>query len=333
MSARLTFVLSVLMAVGLATAACGPTVSPDGAPRAGSASPVATGGGLAAPPNASSAPGGHQAAQEISLHAACQLVSQRSVKLKSQLPGEIESVSVEQGEVVRPGQVLARLRQDELQLEWSRLSALRQQAQARVALLEHQLTRARRERDAVQALYAPGQAEHGRESLLVKEREMELQQAQSAVTVAEIDLAATRRRLAQTAIVSPMHGVVLARHAERGMVTGSGLSSVTGSDVLFEIGDPEQLRAECSARPQDAALLRVGQPLHLQLDGLEPAQDVRLRITRVAPAVSQQGGASFLSFWGDFRRPQGAKLLPGMQGQARIDLSNGDRHEQAASAP
>ena len=59
-----------------------------------------------------------------------------------------------------------------------------------LALLEHQLTRARRERDAVQPLYAPGQAEHGRESLLVKERELELQQAQSAVTVAEIDLAA-----------------------------------------------------------------------------------------------------------------------------------------------
>jgi macrolide-specific efflux system membrane fusion protein len=257
------------------------------------------------------------------IQAPCVMQPQTVVKLKPELGGAIESVHVKLGEKVKQGQLLAVVRTIDLKSQAERLEIQQKQLEERTRLLNLQIEKIQREWDTLQTLYAKAPQQGppiAKEAMLLLEKKSELASAQ--LTKRELDLQArqVQRLLKQAEIRSPMSGVVLLRNAEVGMVVASGGASFNGSDVLFEVGDPQYLKAECSARESDAEHLIKGQTLMMRFDGL-PGADIVLHITEIAPTITTQGGMAILSFWAEFQVPAGHRVLPGMRGMAKLTRS------------
>lgn len=254
------------------------------------------------------------------IKAQCVIQSQRAVKLKAELGGRIDSVAVTQGEAVEPGQLLARIGTQEQSFALERLNLAQLQAQARIELLTAQIQQAQANWQAMQPLYKDlPSGVQPKEALALREKESELKLTRLSVIDLHLQIKNLQRVMRQAEIRSPLRAVVLARNAEVGMVVAPGISGLNGSDILFELGDPDKLRAECAARESDASQLRRGLPMKLVLDGMR-GQDIALSVSRIAPAIQNDAGSSSLPFWGDFDRPTHLQVLAGMHGHAAVQL-------------
>ena len=133
------------------------------------------------------------------------------VKINAEVSGEIIELPVREGQRVRKGQLLVRIKPDAYQAQYER-------AQANIAMASANLRKAEAEYKRVSGLYS---------KQLVSEAEMDISQAGFQGAKASYDQAAAsvkeaRETLAKTSIYSPMDGVVsqlISELAER--VSGS----------------------------------------------------------------------------------------------------------------
>lgn len=186
---------------------------------AGFASVLAACGGGAetptaeAPPPAVEAAAVRAASAETLITATGALARQREAQLAFRVPGVITSLTVDEGDIVQAGQVIARL-------DPTAVEAGRQQAKAA-------LDRARRDLERDQTLFDKGFVSRQR----IDDRRTALEAAEAAYAAAAFD-----RRWAT--LSSPTSGVVLARAAAAGQVVQPGQTVVTVADA----GSPFVLR-------------------------------------------------------------------------------------------
>lgn len=179
---------------------------------AGFASVLAACGGGAetptaqAPPPAVEAAAVRAASAETLITATGALARQREAQLAFRVPGVITSLNVDEGDVVRAGQVIA-------QLDPTAVEAGRQQAKAA-------LDRARRDLERDQALFDKGFVSRQR----IDDRRTALEAAEAAYAAAAFD-----RRWAT--LSAPSAGVVLARAVAAGQVVQPGQTVVTIADA------------------------------------------------------------------------------------------------------
>ncbi len=164
--------------------------------------------------------------------------------------GMIEQVLVKEGDVVRAGQVLARVDRAVQLQQLSQLEAAIRQAQADAALAQAELDRARQLLD------------RGFISKADIDRKTATRDAASArVAVARAQLAEMQARLARLDIRAPDAGLVLTRQVEPGQVVGPA------SGALFRIAQDGRMEMRAQVAEQELAKLAVGQRANVQLAG------------------------------------------------------------------
>lgn len=186
------------------------------------------------------------------------LERRREMTLSFRIPGVITRLSVDDGDVVRAGQVLATL-------DPAGVAA----AEARASV---EVERARRDLARDQELFDKGFVSRQR----LDDRRSALKAAQAGAGAAAFD-----RRWAT--LVSPAGGVVLQRAAQAGEVVQPGQAVLRIADE----SSPLTLRAPLPDR--DVARVRVGQAVSVRIDGLETP--VAGRVSRVGERASAQTGA------------------------------------------
>lgn len=253
---------------------------------------------------------------DSSIKASCVIQTRRSVRLKAEVGGRIETVLVSLGDRVNSGQLLAQMKTEDLQLELQRLRVALEQLQVKGDLLSGQISQAEANWQAAKELYADG-GEKSNPFVSLQERRAELKLNRLNESDMKLQIARVEKTLVQAQVRSPMKGIVLSRNAEVGMVVAPGALSMNGSDILFEVADTDHLQAECAARESDARKLAVGSTIALKLDGLDGVE-IGMKLTRIAPAVQNDSGSSSLLFWGEFDRPPNEIILPGMHGRAVV---------------
>lgn len=249
----------------------------------------------------------------------CLIQSQRSVKLKAEIGGRIDLVSGAQGQFVRSGQILAKINTVDLTLESQRLVIAIEQSTTKLNLLVDQIKSAQKVWDTIMPLYYEGLGDAlPKEAAVLREKKLELAATKFSIKDLELQLSRVKRNIDQAYIRSPMDGVVSLRNAEVGMLVVPGASSLTGSDVLFEVADPKNLRAECSARESDSPNILPGAAVELRLDS-NKARSMSLEISRVAPIIQNEASSSSVLFWVDFERPQDLFVIQGMHATATVN--------------
>lgn len=175
--------------------------------------------------------------------------------------GRILSVTVDVGDRVKQGQVLARLDTSVLAPQVRRLEATLEQARAEARLAANDWRRAQ----GVEAAGALSAAD-------IEQRRSTLDTADAQVKVAAAQLAETRARLDRASVRAPAAGVVLTRSAEVGQIVAPG------GEPLFRLAQGGEVELRGRVAEQDLPRLKVGQSATVILSGMtEPfAGTVRL---------------------------------------------------------
>jgi len=185
--------------------------------------------------------------------------------VKARIPGELQGLTLREGDSVRSGQVLARIDPQE---SAARLKQAQQQTQAARA----QVDIAQRSFDNSRALVAQGFISST--ALDTAQANLSAAQANLAATQASADVAA--KALDDTVLRAPIGGQV----AQRLVQSGERLAVDTR---VLEIVDLRQLELETAVASADALRVRVGQAAQLQLDGSSSV--VSARVVRINPSA------------------------------------------------
>jgi membrane fusion protein, multidrug efflux system len=175
----------------------------------------------------------------------------RTVGVVSQIAGVLQAVTVEEGDVVRAGAVMARIAAPEVD------------AQLRSAEVALEVARTTAERSA--KLF---------EARVLTAPEYERDQAALAAARATRDQLRTRRSFAT--VRAPSTGVVLSRNVEAGDLASPQLR-------LFTVADVSTLVVRVPVSELHVASLRVGGPAEVSLDAL-PGRKLHGTIRRIFPA-------------------------------------------------
>ena len=159
-----------------------------------------------------------------------------------------DSVAVEEGVSVKKGQQLAIIDHD---VYLAQLVA----AQAGIRAKEVELADAEREKKRVIALYEGGSAtEQSRDKAMTA---AELAAASLSLTRANLELAQINLR--ESMIVSPIDGIVTAKHIDEGNLIRSG-------DQIVTIADMKTVRVIVAATEKYGAQITVGMPAKIKVD-------------------------------------------------------------------
>lgn len=188
------------------------------------------------------------------------------VRVLPRITGRLLDVTVDEGDRVRPGQVLARIETTEL--EWQR-----EQQRAALATAEAGLAKARSDRDRMRLLLVDGAISRQQFDHAATQAEMSKAQVrQIRAAIRQLDA-----QIGHGVVVSPIAGTVLARSAETG-------SLATPGAPLFTLARDGRLSVHLQVPEQHVPLLKAGAPVKVRSSAY-PGREFPSRIARVNPAV------------------------------------------------
>jgi HlyD family secretion protein len=253
-----------------------------------------------------------------SLQFSARVASQTRVDVGSTLTGRVQSVRVDEGAVVKRGDVLLELESQELQAALSQAEAAERQAaaglaglrstgrssalanvsQAQAAERAAQASWARTQQLVAQGFLSPAALDDARRARDVASAQLasalaqsrasgeggsDVAQAQAQLNLAQAATQAARARLAQTRLVAPADGRVLVREVEPGQIVQPGKALLS----LAQAG-PVQISAQVDERFLDQ--LRTGQAASVVADAYTD-QRFAARVISIAPSVDAQRGS------------------------------------------
>ena len=205
------------------------------------------------------------------------LKASQSAIVKARVAGELQALSVREGDRVTAGQVIARIEPYEYQ---ARVRQAQQQADAAKA----QVDIAQRQFENNQALVNQGFI--SQTALLNSQASLNGAKATHSAALAALDLA--NKSLADATLHSPLTGVIAQRLAQPG-------ERVAIEARLVEVINLSQLELEAALTAEDASRVRVGMTAQLQVEGV--AQPVSAKVLRINPSA-QTGSRSILVYLG-----------------------------------
>jgi RND family efflux transporter MFP subunit len=183
------------------------------------------------------------------------VVAQQKASVASKGTGRLEYLRVEEGDVVKKGQIIARLEDEDV------VAALAQ-SKANLELAQADLADAEQSLDRQKALYAAGltskaemdaaEARHARVRASIKS-------ALAAISAAEVAVENTRIR-------APFDGTVLTKDADVGEVVAPFASSSSSRGAVVTMADMSSLLVEADVSESNITRVKAGQPCEIVLD-------------------------------------------------------------------
>ncbi len=189
------------------------------------------------------------------------------VKISAEATGEIVSLPIREGDEVKKGQLLARIKPDIYEAQKNSAEARLAQARASLGSTKALLDKIEAEYKRVQGLAEKGLAsdsdlETAKANYLQTLGNFESQK--SAVSQAEFALKEAIENLNKTYIYAPMHGTISTLNVELGeRVLGSGFSPGT---LILTVADLSQMEATVDVDENDVVLVSVGDTAKIKVD-------------------------------------------------------------------
>jgi HlyD family secretion protein len=202
---------------------------------------------------------GHEVrADDVVFESVGYIVPKAQITVSARVAGQIVELNIEEGKVVKKGEVLARLESSEYKAEVEAAKARVQIATAKTAKIKIGDT----ELDATIA------------------------KAELAVATAELDKA--QARLDAAVVVAPVDGTILAKKAEIGTYAHPLGFNVTPS--ICEMADLRELEVDVSIQEKDIGVIAKGQPCRIQLAAF-PDTTYKGRVSRIMPIANRSTGS------------------------------------------
>lgn len=188
-----------------------------------------------------------------------------SAFVKAKVAGELQDLTVREGDVVKAGQILARVDSTEYQ---ARVRQAQQQAQAAQA----QVDIAKRNFDNNNALVNQGFIS----KTALESSSANLAAAQASYRAAQAGADVASKSLADTVLRAPIGGQIAQRLAQPG-------ERVAVDARVLEIVDLSRLELEASLGPADSLDVKVGQTAQIRVEG--SAGTLAAKVSRINPSA------------------------------------------------
>lgn len=198
-----------------------------------------------------------------------------SAVVKARVAGELQGLTVREGDFVKAGQVIARIDASDLQ---SRVRQAREQAESAKAQIE-----------VVQRQYDNNKALVDQGFISKTALDASLANLNAAQSTYKAALAATdvaRKSVEDTVLKAPISGQVSQRLAQPGERVGVDTR-------IVEIVDLSRLELEATLSAADSTQIQVGQSANLQIEG--SPKTVAAKVARINPSA-QAGSRSVLAY-------------------------------------
>ncbi|MFO1343378.1 MAG: efflux RND transporter periplasmic adaptor subunit [Burkholderiales bacterium] len=223
------------------------------------------------------------------LNATGRVVAARKAAVSTKATGRLEFLGVQEGSVVKAGQVLARL-------EALDVSATRDQARAGVAAAKANLEQGKAELVDAEANYrrtddlfrknfvSAAQLDTARARL--DRAKASMVSLNAAIGVADAQTRAATVSVEQTLIRAPFDGVVLTKNANVGDIITPFSSAADSKGAVVTMADMSTLEVEVDVTEASIGKVVVGGPCEITLDALP---EVRLlgEVSRIVPTVDR----------------------------------------------
>ena len=279
------------------------------------------------------------------------------VEVKSKASGIVEKLFVDINDVVRKGQPLAQLDQQEILDQVDAQKAQLAAAQANVSTYQANI-----EQDRVNAS-APDLAMY--KATLERNQEMQkegvvsrqalddanrdylaaltkrdsskaqigvdtakLEQAKAQVLQSQASLKQLEEQLSYTTIVAPMDGVILSRDVEMGDAVSSILVLGSTATLVMTEGDVNQVYVQGKVDEADIAHVYLGQPANIKVESFRD-RVFKGKVTKIAPMGVEKDNVTTFEVRVSIDNP-GGELKANMTANAEILL---DEHKNVLSVP
>lgn len=192
------------------------------------------------------------------------------VVITPEVTGEIVQLPIKEGDFVKKGQLLIKIKGDQYQAQKQRLEANLQSSEASLKMREAELSKVQLEYDRIKELHSKGlssdsELETAQSNFLSAKASYEV--AEANVLQSKASLRETLETLYKTTIVSPMDGVVTQLNVELGeRVFGAGFSM--GTDIMT-VSDLKNIEAVVDVDENDVVLVSVGDTATIKVDAFK----------------------------------------------------------------
>jgi HlyD family secretion protein len=192
------------------------------------------------------------------------------VSINPEVTGEIIQLPVKEGDRVKKGQVLIRIKGDQYVAQKERLEANLQSAKASLKMREAELTKVELDYNRVKELHSKGLAsdaelETAKSNYLSTKASYDA--AEANVAQSQASLKEILDQLSKTTILSPMDGVVTKLNVELGeRVFGAGFSM--GTDIMT-VSDLNNIEAVVDVDENDVVLVALGDTATIKVDAFK----------------------------------------------------------------
>ena len=271
------------------------------------------------------------------------------VEVKSKANGIIQNLSVDVGDKVAEGQILAELDKEylEAQVRGTRAGkdgeeanlqvAIAAEARARIEAENPELKFALREFERVKTLFAGKIASSqalddadknhevsaNRQQLLAaaaRSATALVTQAHARVAAAQAALERAEEDLRNATIRSPIKGLVLTRDREVGDAVSSILNLGSAATLIMTLGDLSSVYVEGQVDEADVGKIRVSLPVRTTVESFS-GESFEGTVTRIAPIGRQRDNVTTFDVRVSIANPQG-KLRVNMTANAEIILED-----------
>ncbi|HMC23638.1 MAG TPA: efflux RND transporter periplasmic adaptor subunit, partial [Thermoanaerobaculia bacterium] len=206
------------------------------------------------------------------------------VDVKSAVSGKVVSIFHRDGDLVKRGDVLARVEPD--------LNQAQSLADTKNALTAARIRfeQAKKNYESDHSLFLQGllATKQNRDSeseyLSAKQEYEKSQEKYNIVEKSGIPINQSPENFQGSNVIAPMDGTVLTKNVEIGESITSGVSSFNAGTVLFSIADVTKMIVKAGVNEVDIGKVHVGMPVKVTLDAY-PKVSFAGRIDRIAPAV------------------------------------------------
>lgn len=270
---------TLLGALWLLSSACGPMGQADASDRGAAKDDDEE---LATPVVTTRVRSGEISAQ---IRATSTIEAERMVTVHAESTGRITALSLEEGDTIKDGQLLARIKQDQQRSGLDRAST--------------SLSKAERELATVRALFERGVAS-----------QQELDQAELAYDTATLDVRDRKRDVGNTNVTAPFGGTVTERFVSEGafVTTGAQLLSIVDFDTLV---------ARVYVPEKELDRLRVGQDAEVAGKAAQGRRGVG-KLERIAPVVDATTGTVKVTIALPAALVGASGFLPGMYAEVTL---------------